>query len=62
MRGITKSQLQEILLDLPSRVIISTSANGNFKLSYDDIYIGYIDINNQTLHLLHDDVLKGYVC
>jgi hypothetical protein len=54
MRGITKSQLQDLLMDLPSKSVLTTGASGNILIKVDGKHFGYIDINDQTVHLAGD--------
>ena len=54
MRGITKAQMQELLQELPSKSILTTGASGNILIKVDGKHFGYIDINDQTVHLAED--------
>jgi hypothetical protein len=51
MRGLTTERLMMLLREIPAGAILSTNAQGNFKIIYKGSFYGYIDITDKTIHL-----------
>ena len=54
MRGITTERMMMLLRQIPAGAILSTNAQGNFKIMYKGTFYGYIDITDNTIHLIEN--------
>ncbi len=56
MRGLTTQRMMALLREIPDGAILSTNAQGNFKIMYRGSFYGYIDINDKQIHLAGENI------